>query len=305
MALLLPGVSALYDAYLYPPDTPRPDFAGPLGEAALVPARSVSWRVFANPVTLFVGGVLAVILELALPKVRHGVWDHSTFAAEPKLRLQRTGLAAMVTIYGPASAALRMIEGVNAAHERVQGMTDAGEAYAATDEALLVWVQATAAFGFGEAYSRLARPLAPAHWDALFAEGAPVARAYGAMDAPTSRAAWEALLARTAPRLESSDVLAEFLTIMATRPVLPPVIRAAQGPLVRVAASLVPEAAGLPLPGWRAGRTDRALARSAAKAASRVLVPSSPPVQACRRLGLDPRTVLSGPLPSLPVDVAP
>ena len=298
MLVSLPGLSRLYDAYLYPPGVSRPDFAERPGEPALVPARSVSWRVFANPVTLFVGGVLAVILELALPKVRHGVWDHSTFATEPKRRLQRTGLAAMVTIYGAQETALAMIAGVNAAHARVRGTTDAGEAYAATDEALLVWVQATAAFGFGEAYSRLARPLTDAQWDALFAEGAPVAHAYGALSAPASRAEWQALVVETAPRLETSDVLTEFLTIMATRPVLPPVICTAQAPLVRVAASLVPPEAGLDLAAWRAGGADRTLARAAALSAERVLVPSAPAVQACHRLGLDPHAILSGPVPS-------
>jgi uncharacterized protein (DUF2236 family) len=43
------------------------DFRIPVGEPALVPADSVSWRVFKNPVALFVGGVAAVLLELAEP----------------------------------------------------------------------------------------------------------------------------------------------------------------------------------------------------------------------------------------------
>lgn len=291
-------LSRLYDANLYPPGVPHPDFLAPPGEPALVSAASVSWRVFANPVSLFVGGVLAVILELALPEVRHGVWDHSTFADDPKTRLQRTGLAAMVTVYAARSVALPMIAGVNAAHARVRGVTDTGEPYAATDEDLLVWVQATAAFGFGAAYGALVRPLTDAHWNALFAEGAPVAAAYGAHGAPASLSAWSALLARTASCLERSDVLETFLAIMASAPVLPPVVRTRQASLVRVAASLVPDEAGLALPGWRAGRADLALAKAAARAADRVRVASSPPVLACRRLGLDPRAVLGGPPPS-------
>jgi uncharacterized protein (DUF2236 family) len=36
--------------------------------------------VFKNPVTLFIGGVGAVLLELAEPRVRDGVWGHSTSA---------------------------------------------------------------------------------------------------------------------------------------------------------------------------------------------------------------------------------
>src|SRR5262245_48679529 len=55
------------------------DFAQPRGEAALVAPGSVSWRVFKNPVSLAIGGVAAVLLELAEPGVRDGVWQHSTF----------------------------------------------------------------------------------------------------------------------------------------------------------------------------------------------------------------------------------
>ena len=291
-------LSRLYDAYLYPSNSPRPDFLSPPGEPALVPEGSVSWRVFANPVTLFVGGVLAVILELALPKVRHGVWDHSTFRADPKGRLQRTGLAAMVTIYGPESAALKMIAGVNAAHARVSGVTRAGEPYDATDTALLIWVQATAAFGFGAAYDALARPMTPAQWDVLFAESRPIAEAYGAKGAPVSTAEWRALLERTAPKLETSEVVETFLALMADNPVLPAIARPIQGSLVRAAVGLVPPKAGLALPRWQPSRADRALAKTAASVAERLRIASSPPVLACRRLGLDPNDVLSGPLPS-------
>ena len=57
---------------VYPPGTQPADFLQPPGEAALLAADSVSWRVFANPVALLVGGVAAVLLELAEPRVRSG-----------------------------------------------------------------------------------------------------------------------------------------------------------------------------------------------------------------------------------------
>lgn len=85
------------------PGGPRIDFTAPAGEPALAAPDSVSWRVFKNPVSLFVGGVTAVILELAEPRVRSGVWDHSSFKTDPLTRLKRTGLAAMVTVYGARS----------------------------------------------------------------------------------------------------------------------------------------------------------------------------------------------------------
>ena len=79
-------------------DQSSADFLRLAGEAALVSPDSVSWRVFKNPLSLFIGGVAAVIMELAEPRVRTGVWEHTTFRTDPIRRLQRTGLAAMVTI---------------------------------------------------------------------------------------------------------------------------------------------------------------------------------------------------------------
>ena len=64
---------------LEPVDRPSLDFSQPAGEAALVSPNSVSWRVFKNPLSLFIGGVTAVIMELAEPRVRTGVWEHTSF----------------------------------------------------------------------------------------------------------------------------------------------------------------------------------------------------------------------------------
>jgi uncharacterized protein (DUF2236 family) len=60
------------------------DFTRPAREPALVPADSVSWQIFKNPLALFVGGVAAVILELADPAVRTGVWEHTDFRRDPR-----------------------------------------------------------------------------------------------------------------------------------------------------------------------------------------------------------------------------
>src|SRR4051812_7704940 len=165
---------------------PSADFTTPAGEPALVPPDSVSWRIFKNPVALVVGGVAAVILELAEPSVRTGVWEHSGFRRDPVRRLERTGMAAMVTVYGARSVAEAMIAGVVRMHDRVTGTTPAGEPYRANDVRLLTWVQATAAFGFIEAYHRYVRPLAPAEIDHAYDEGAPAARLFGVPAPPRS-----------------------------------------------------------------------------------------------------------------------
>src|SRR5271165_685473 len=113
------------------------DFTRPLNEEALLGADSVSWRIFKNPVALFVGGLAAVILELAEPAVRAGVWEHSSFRKDPIGRLRRTGLAAMVTIYGARSVAEPMIAAIARMHATVDGETPAGIPYSASDPRLL------------------------------------------------------------------------------------------------------------------------------------------------------------------------
>jgi uncharacterized protein (DUF2236 family) len=245
--------------------------------------------VFKNALTLFIGGVTAVILELAEPRVRHGVWDHSSFRTDPVRRLQRTGLAAMVTVYGPRSAAEAMIAGVGRRHGRIEGRTDAGVAYRADDVELLDWVQATASFGFTEAYSRFGHRLTPAEFDRAYGEAAPAARLYGATGAPTDRASLDALFAAMAPTLEASPVIFEFLDIMRRAPVGPPAARPLQRLLVRAAIELVPTAIREQLGlgselGLRAWETP--MVRAAGALADRVMLKSSPAVQASLRLGL-------------------
>jgi uncharacterized protein (DUF2236 family) len=184
-------VAGLVQGLYQPEGGPRVDFRQPAGEPALAAPDSVSWRVFKNPISLFVGGVTAVILELAEPRVRTGVWEHSSFRTDPLPRLKRTGLAAMVTVYGARSTAEKMIAGVRRMHDRVTGDTPAGAAYRANDVELLDWVQATASFGFMEAYHAYARPLSAADRDRFYAEAAPAAALYGAVGAPASVAEWE------------------------------------------------------------------------------------------------------------------
>jgi uncharacterized protein (DUF2236 family) len=208
------------------------DFSRPVGEAALVPPDSVSWRVFKNPLSLFIGGVTAVILEIAEPRVRTGVWEHTTFRTDPIRRLRRTGLAAMVTIYGARSKAEAMIACIRRMHDRVAGLTPAGEVYRANDPELLNWVQVTAAYGFLQAYHEYVRPLSDLQRDRYYAEGTLAASLYGAR-APTSEAAFKMQLETMSNRLERSDVLFEFLAIMRSAPILPLPLRPVQPLLIR------------------------------------------------------------------------
>jgi len=274
---------------LQPKSGPSVDFTQPHGEGALVAPDSVSWRVFKNPVALFIGGVAAVILELAEPSVRTGVWEHSSFRTDPVRRLQRTGLAAMVTVYGARSTAEPMIAGVVRMHDKVRGETPAGEAYRANDVGLLTWVHATAGFGFAEAYNRYIRPLGREELDRLYKEGASAARLYGALDAPTSGAELHALFESMRRRLEPSPIVFEFLDIMHDAPAFPTPLRPMQRMLVRAAVEMTSEwvrqrlglTAAYGLRPW-----EKPLVRQVGGLSDKIMLRSSPAVQSYLRLGL-------------------
>jgi uncharacterized protein (DUF2236 family) len=282
-------VEALAEGFLSPAGVPATDFSKPLGEPALIPANSVSWCLFKNPVSLFIGGVAAVLLELAEPRVRDGVWQHSSFRTDALPRLRRTGLAAMVTVYGPRSKAEAMIAGVVARHGRVTGTTSEGVPYQANDEELLNWVQATASFGFIEAWSSYVRPLSREEKDRAYAEAKPGASLYGAHGAPTSTAELEALFGATEAMLVSSPILSEFLKIMREVPAFPGPLQRVQPLFLRAAVELLPASIRrrIGLNGqWSLAGWERMIVRSSAAAADKLMLRSSPAVQSCRRLGL-------------------
>jgi len=265
------------------------DFAAPRGEPALSSPDSVSWRVFRNPLALFVGGIAAVLLELAEPRIRAGVWEHTAFRGDPLRRIRRTGYAAMVTVYGPRSQAEAMIAAVGRRHAQVRGATADGRAYRADDPELLSWVHATASFGFLAAYETWVGPLGQAAGDRFFAEARTSARLYGAVHAPASRAAMETMMSAVAPSLEATPVHEEFLAIMRAYPLLPAPLDRLQGMLVAAAVELVPPAlrSRLALERHAGLRPWQRLAmRRLGSLADRLLLRTAPAVRACRRLGL-------------------
>jgi len=267
----------------------RNDFALPLREEALVSTDSVSWRILKNPVALYVGGTAAVILELAEPSVRAGVWEHSSFRSNPLTRMRRTGRAAMISVYGARSIAEPMIARVVRMHASVQGTTPSGVPYQANDQRLLTWVHATAAFGFAEAYHRYVETLDQKHFDDFYSEGAPVSRLYGVMEAPRSSLEMEALFASMRPQLGPSPIIFEFLKIMRETPTFPNPLRWIQPILLRAAVDLIPEwlRERLGLTEFYGARAhERRLTRWAGAVADRIVLPASPAVLSCQRLGL-------------------
>ena len=271
---------------LQPPPGVAVDFLQPAGAPALIAADSISWRVFANPVSLFIGGVAAVLLELAEPSVRSGVWDHSSFERDPLTRLKRTGFAAMVTVYAPREQAEKLIARVVQMHGHVKGQTPDGLAYTANDPRLLNWVQATASFGFCEAYHQYVKALTTAEKSQVLAEGKLPASLYGATDSPASWPQWQQLLEHTAPGLESSAILAEFLDIMERAPLLPALLRPLQKLLIAAAVEMTPAPmrSFAPLQERGLNRLQRCCVKILAQLAQWLPLPGLPAAQARQRM---------------------
>jgi uncharacterized protein (DUF2236 family) len=265
------------------------DFANPPGAPAYVGPDSVSWRVFKNPIALGIGGVAAVLLEFADARIRSGVWDHSTFKADPVGRSQRTGMAAMIGVYAPRDVARRVIQGVTNMHARVEGKTPSGESYKALDVELLDWVSATAGWGFLNAYDRFVAPLSEADKQRFYAEAAPVAALYGVKHAQRNDADFMAMLDALLPRFEPHPIVREFLTVFETGPGALGLPKFARRAIARASVSLLPPIVRVKLelgPEYDLSPFARASLKAMGTLAERMPVLPAPPAQACLRLGL-------------------
>lgn len=265
------------------------DYTVPAGEASYSPPGGMTWRVFKNPIALGVGGICAVLLEFADARIRSGVWDHSVFKVDPIGRSKRTGTAAMLGVYGPQSAARRVIQGVTNMHAKVEGETPSGEHYKALDVELLDWVSATAGYGFMTAYDRFVSPLSEAEKNQFFAEGEDVAALYGVQHKIMSEQDFHDMMMKLAPRFEPHEINTEFLDIMRSGRAMKGMPTSLQRYVANAAVSILPPMVREKLelgPEYNLSRTGELTLKVLGKVAERVPVKNSPPAQACVRLGL-------------------
>jgi uncharacterized protein (DUF2236 family) len=267
------------------------NYLEPAGDPGIFGPASVTWRVLSNPVSVFIGGITAVLLELAEPCVRSGVWDHTNFRQDPIGRMRRTGLAAMVFTYGcrrDAEAATSMVRRL---HERVKGVTPEGQHYRANDPELLTWVYVTAGYGFLKAYLRYVNPRLPcADQDRYYAESISACRYYGVNWMPSSVSEVERYFERMRPRLRHHEIVEEFLCLMWKVPV----VSAATLPIQR----LLTQAAIDLLPSWarellqlQKQQSLRVVMRPIVRAIVTLgghVMRDGPPQRACLRMGLFP-----------------
>lgn len=265
------------------------DFTAPVGEPALLAPDSVQWRVYKNQIALGIGGIAAVLLEFAEPRIRSGVWDHSTYKADPIGRSKRTGVVAMLACYGPASTAKAAIGIVNRLHGKVKGETPGGEKYRAMDPVLLDWVSATASYGFLMAYDRFVHPLSDADKDRFMRDSDAIGREFGARHAPPTVDAFMDMMASLEPRFEPHPIIFEFLDIIQSGRAAPNVPRFLHRAIARASVSLLPDHVRQRLDlgaRFNLTRLDRMALKLAGRLADRRIDPQSPPCQASVRMGL-------------------
>ncbi len=265
------------------------DFAAPLGEPALLAPDSVQWRIYKNPIALGIGGIAAVLLEFAEPRIRSGVWDHSTYKADPIGRSRRTGLVAMLACYGPASSAKAVIGQVNRMHGKVKGETPGGTRYRALAPVLLDWVAATASYGFLMAYDRFVHRLSDADKDRFMADGHAIGREFGARHTPPTVDAFMAMMDELEPCFEPHSIIFEFLDIIQSGRAAPGVPRFLHRAIARASVSLLPPHIRRKLelgPRYDLTRLDRTALRIAGRLADRHIDRTAPHCQASVRLGL-------------------
>ena len=127
---------------------------------------SVVRRLGNSPVTPFLGGGAAVLLQVAHPLVACGVVDHSGYDRDLWRRLARTLRALYLITFGDRLEAEQAGAAVQAVHARVHGRTreqfglfPPDTTYSATDPQLMRWVHATLVYSSLAAYERFVQPL--------------------------------------------------------------------------------------------------------------------------------------------------
>ena len=163
---------------------------------------SVIWRVHGDVVTMMVGGMSALLLQMLHPAVLGGVWDHSNFREDMLGRLRRTARFISLTTYASREDAEAAMARVRTVHAQVSGTLPDGTNYSADDPQLLAWVHVSEALSFLNARIRYAEPGMPhVDQDRYFEEMSGIALALGADPVPRSRAAAEQLVERMGPQL--------------------------------------------------------------------------------------------------------
>ena len=158
----------------------------------------------------------AILLQLAHPLVAAGVGEYSAFSGSSRgylARGRRTIGAMLELTFGSPEAARRIVDRINAIHDRVHGelpapvgIFPAGTKYSARDPRLLCWVHATLVDSLVQAYELFVGPLSAREKDQYATEAAGFVMELG-VDPAQVPATYAEVQAFMRDRYESGEVV--------------------------------------------------------------------------------------------------
>lgn len=256
---------------------------GKWGDAGVVPEGSIVREVMAKRVVVL-GGLSALLLQVAHPMIAQGVADYSHFEHDPLARLMATLDATLVMTFGDTDQVAGKAHAVRRRHQAVHGELGErhgewrqGESYSALDAELCLWVYATGVEIVLDTYGAFCGPLTRPARARYYEDAKPLAELMGVNRhvLPTTygefRSYYHDMLGRLVVGRMAREIAA---TIFAAK--LGPVPVSPLGPVI--AAALMPGDRTRAAYGLRWGMREQAVwhaFRVAASAAVRVAPPQA------------------------------
>ncbi len=128
---------------------------------------SITWQLYREPLML-IGGIRALLLQIAHPSVADGVARYSNFKTDPLGRGYRTFAAMAMIYFGSKAQAEETAQRLWRMHSGIKG--EAPAKYSANDPDLLLWVLATLTDTTLKVYAEMPLAGLPANWQAQFYE---------------------------------------------------------------------------------------------------------------------------------------
>lgn len=229
-------------------------------------------RIVHSDVSMFIGGLRALLFQSLHPLAMAGVAQHSDYRRDPWGRLQRTADFLAATTFGPAEEAQRAIDMVKRVHTRVTGNSRDGRAYRANDPHLLRWVHIAELDSFITAHRHFGEtPLEVHEYDTYVSEMAVIAEKLGVEEPPRTVREVKQQIDYYRQELSSSPEAREAARFLLVTPPLPLVARPPYALIGAAAVSLLPLWARRPLRLPWLPVSERTLVRPAGAILSRTL----------------------------------
>lgn len=205
-------------------------------------------RIVHADVSMFIGGLRALLFQSLHPLAMAGVAAHSDYRADPWGRLQRTADFLAATTFGPATESERAIAMVKRVHERVVGIASDGRPYRANDPHLLKWVHIAEVDSFVAAHRAFGEtPLSAHEYDHYVADMSVIAENLGVVEPPRTMRQLQQQLRYYRHELGGTKEARDAARYLLFTPPLPVLVRPAYGVLGAAAVSLLPAWTRLPL----------------------------------------------------------